>query len=150
MKPTLGFFLLLMMTACATAAPPDTSTPAAATTFDSTTTEAPATTATSTTAAADAAPPELEGTWRTDLGNGDRVALTLRRTSYQISRGGNSGSGAISVEGDTIVFSGSTLCDGVGTYQWSIEGEALTFTAADAGDPCGGRRPVLDGVTYTR
>jgi hypothetical protein len=154
MKPTLGLFLLLAMTACATALP-DTSvtTPAAATTIVTATTEAPATTAeptTSTTAAADAAPPELEGTWRTDLGNSDRVALTLRGTSYQISRGGNSGTGDISVEGDTIVFSGSSLCDGVGTYQWSIEGEALTFTAGDAGDPCGGRRPVLDGVTYTR
>lgn len=155
MKLTLGSFLLLVMTACATAAPDTsvTTTAPAATTIVTTTTEASATTAeptTSTTAAADAAPPELEGTWRTYLGNSDRVALTLRGTSYQISRGGNSGTGDISVEGDTIVFSGSSLCDGVGTYQWSIGGEALTFTAGDAGDPCGGRRPVLDGVTYTR
>lgn len=92
----------------------------------------------------------MEGTWRTDLGDGDRVTLSLRGTTYTITRGANSGNGDISVEGDTIVFSGSNLCDGVGTYQWSVEGESLTFSAADPGDPCSGRRPVLDGVTYNR
>jgi hypothetical protein len=92
----------------------------------------------------------LEGVWRTDLGNGDRVQLTLRGTDYGITRGGNSGSGDISVEGDLITFSGSNLCDGVGVYQWAVEGDSLTFTPTPSGDPCSGRRPVLDGVTYTR
>ena len=147
---------MLLVTACASATPDSTVVTTAAppaTTIATTTTEAPTTTAeptTTTTAAADAAPPELEGTWRTDLGNGDRVMLTLRGTSYGITRGGNSGSGDISVEGNTIVFSGSNLCDGVGTYEWEIEDGSLTFTQEESGDPCGGRRPVLDGITYTR
>lgn len=57
--------------------------------------------------------------------------------------------GDIKVVGGTIIFSGSNICDGTGTYRWSIESEALTFTASD-GDPCPGRSEVLDGVTYTR
>jgi hypothetical protein len=130
-----------------------TSAPSVETTTTVATTAAPATTQapiTTTTAAADAAPPEMEGTWRTDLGNGDRVTLTLRGTDYIIQRGGNSGNGDISVDGDLIIFSGSSLCDGVGTYQWSVEGDSLTLTPTESGDPCGGRLPVLDGVTYTR
>lgn len=155
MHRNLRLGLLLLAVACANAAPDPsiTTAPAVATSVATTTTEAPTSTAestTSTTAAADAAPPEMEGTWRTDLGNGDRVALTLRGTSYQISRGGNSGTGDISVDGDLIVFSGSSLCDGVGTYQWSVEGESLTFTPTESGDPCSGRLPVLNGVTYSR
>jgi len=90
----------------------------------------------------------LEGSWRADLGGGDLVTLTLEGTTYLISRGGNQGDGDIKVVGGTIVFSGSNLCDGVGTYKWSIESGALTF-AVSAGDPCAGRFEVLDGVTYT-
>lgn len=147
--------IALVTTACSstagdlsvTTAQPVASTIATPTTEVPTTTEAPITT---TTAAADAAPPEMEGVWRTDLGNNDRVQLNLRGNDYIITRGPNSGSGDISVDGDLITFSGSTLCSGVGTYQWTVEGDSLTFTADDSGDPCSGRRPVLDGVTYTR
>lgn len=147
---------LFFVTACAstsatsssTSAAPDlTTTTTVATTAAPVITAAPATT---TTAAADAAPPELEGVWQTDLGNGDRVQLNLRGNDYIITRGPNSGSGDISVDGGLIVFSGSNLCSGVGTYQWSVEGDSLTFTPTESGDPCSGRRPVLDGVTYTR
>ena len=80
----------------------------------------------------------------------DHVQLSLRGIVYRIYRGGDSASGTISVVGDEITFSGSSLCDGVGTYTWLIEGESLTFTAAEPADPCGGRLPVLDGVTYSR
>lgn len=146
--------IALVTTACSstagdpsvTTAQPVASTIATPTTEVPTTTEAPITTTT----AADAAPPEMEGVWRTDLGNNDRVQLNLRGNDYIITRGPNSGSGDISVDGDLITFSGSTLCNGVGTYQWTVEGDSLTFTADDSGDPCSGRRPVLDGVTYTR
>ncbi|HKZ18627.1 MAG TPA: hypothetical protein VJQ57_00810 [Acidimicrobiia bacterium] len=154
--PHLSIFRLvlaaLVATACSsTAGEPSVTTAGAVsstTTTGEPTTSAPPTT--STTAAVDAAPPEMEGVWRTDLGNGDRVQLTLRGTDYGITRGGNSGSGDISVDGDLITFSGSNLCDGVGVYQWAVEGDSLTFTPTESGDPCSGRRPVLDGVTYTR
>ncbi|HJR86678.1 MAG TPA: hypothetical protein VJ930_03360, partial [Acidimicrobiia bacterium] len=95
MHPLLIFRLVLIglvTTACSsavgepsvTAAQSVASTIATATTEAATTTEAPTT---STTAAADAAPPEMEGVWRTDLGNNDRVQLNLRGNDYIITRG---------------------------------------------------------------
>ena len=80
---------------------------------------------------------------------GDPVTLTLNGNSYTISRGSAAGGGRISVEGDIIVFSGSSLCSGVGTYRWTIDGNTLILEVTEAGDPCSGRRPVLDGVVYS-
>jgi hypothetical protein len=84
----------------------------------------------------------------TELGNGEVVFLTLRATSYQINRGPNSATGKISVEGDQIAFFDGSVCDERGSYTWSFDGDSLTLAVAD-GDPCSGRTPVLDQVTYT-
>jgi hypothetical protein len=95
------------------------------------------------------APAELVGSWVTKLDSGDKLTLTLSDKSYRLTRGPNSGSGRISVRGDEIEFSGSNLCDGTGTYHWSISGNSLTFKAFGPADPCGGTR-VLDGQVYVR
>jgi hypothetical protein len=97
----------------------------------------------------DSAPAELVGSWRTTLDSGDELTLTLRDKAYRITRGPNSGRGQIAVQGDEITFSGSNLCDGTGTYRWSIDGDRLAFTAVGPADPCGGTR-VLDGQDYLR
>ena len=120
----------------------------------STTAETTTTTAASTTTLApDAAPVELSGVWRTNLGTGDQVldnvSLTLSGNQYALQRGPNSATGSISVAGDTIAFFASSLCDGTGTYRWVVEGETLTLTVIDP-DPCGNRSLVLDGITYDR
>jgi hypothetical protein len=96
-----------------------------------------------------AAPAQLVGNWVTTLDSGDKLTLTLGSKSYRLTRGANSGSGHISVQGDEIEFSGSNLCDGTGTYHWSIDGDDLTFTAFGPTDPCGGTR-VLDRQVYVR
>ena len=150
-----AFFLLV--TACAsTSATTSSTTPAPTVETNTTvaTTAAPATTQapiTTTTAAADAAPPELEGSWRTLLGSGESRMLSLRGNQGVFNQPGGGGVvGEISVEGDRITFFESELCVAAGTWQWSIEGDSLTFTAVDPIDPCGSRRQVLEGVTYNR
>jgi hypothetical protein len=95
----------------------------------------------------DAAPEELQGEWQTT--NGDPATLTILRTSYHVRRGGGFGRGNISVDGEEIVFSGSDLCEGSGTYVWQIEDGTLTFTPVDD-DPCGGRTAVLIDRVYER
>lgn len=145
---------LCLLIACSGAGAPSDATTAAETTSTApSTTAAPATTtsapATTTTAAADAAPPELAGIWEGEVAPGDSVTLSLNGNSYTISRGGSAGTGRISVEGDIIRFSGSNLCSGEGTYRWTIEGDNLTLETIEAGDPCGGRREVFDGVIYS-
>lgn len=97
----------------------------------------------------DAPPAELLGKWRTTLDNGDELALTLSGKSYRLAKGPDTGNGRIAVRGDEIEFFGSSLCDGTGTYQWSIDGDRLTFTAFGPADPCSGGR-VLDGQIYVR
>lgn len=95
------------------------------------------------------APAELQGVWVTVLGGtGDRVTLTLNANRYEISRPPNAASGAIAVQGDQIQFSQSTVCNGIGTYTWSVRGSTLSFTVASEG--CPGRGEVLIGQTYTR
>jgi hypothetical protein len=114
-----------------------------------TTTAAP-----TTTFAPGSAPAELAGQWGTDLETGDpqmdRVFITFTGVRYSVSRGPNSATGNILVEGDRITFSGADVCSGVGVYQWSIDGDNLTFTMLDPPDECGLRSPILAGITYTR
>ena len=145
--------LPLTTTACDTPSAEPSVTTVTTTVTTAVTTAAPATTGAPTTpptTQGGSLPSEMEGVWRTDPGDADRVTLTLADTAYRIDRGPNSGNGDISVDGDRIVFSGSSLCGGAGTYRWSVEGDSLTFSLEDSGDPCSGRTSVLDGVTYTR
>ena len=101
------------------------------------------------TALPDAAPDELQGAWTTPSGDPDPVTLTITPSGYQVDRGLGFGRGAISVDGDQIRFFGSDLCDGEGTYAWSIDGGVLTFTP-EGDDPCGGRSVVLIDREYER
>ena len=52
------------------------------------------------------------------------------------------------MEGDELVFSNSNLCDGVGRYRWTLDGETLTLERLE--EACSGRAPVLEGATYAR
>ena len=100
---------------------------------------------TSTTLAPDAAPPELEGTWKTDIGQGVTDRLTLRGNSYSWNFGA---SGDISVNGDLIEFSNAAAqveCPGSGTYRWQIEEDILTFTLLEPGDDCSVRQSHFAG-----
>lgn len=142
-------FALLLIIGCAgntsNPTPEPTTGPSTAVTASGQTTE-PSLVAT---APAATAPAELVGSWSTTLDSGDKLTLTLSDTSYRLTRGPNSGSGRISVRGEEIEFSGSNLCDGAGTYHWSIDGDSLLFTSFGPADPCGGVR-VLDGQVYLR
>jgi hypothetical protein len=46
-------------------------------------------------------------------------------------------------------FYGGDPCSGRGSYDWSTDGETLTFRLIGE-DECPGRATVLDGYTYTR
>jgi hypothetical protein len=145
--------LCLLIACSGVAVPSDPTTTAETASTATSTTPVPTTTtsapATTTTAAADAAPPELAGIWEGEVTPSDSVTLSLNGNSYTISRGDSAGSGRISVEGDIIRFSGSNICDGEGTYRWTIEGDTLMLEITEAGDPCSGRREVFEGVTYS-
>jgi hypothetical protein len=95
---------------------------------------------TSTTLAPDAAPTELEGTWKIDIGQGVTDRLTLRGNSYSWSFGAG---GRISVNEDIIEFSDAidqATCPGSGSYRWQIEGDILTFTLLGPPDDCSVRQ----------
>ncbi|MGI9044317.1 MAG: hypothetical protein ACR2GK_09375 [Gemmatimonadaceae bacterium] len=55
----------------------------------------------------------------------------------------------ITVAGDRIDFSGSSVCTGTGAYRWSSPGSSLAFSALTA-DACPGRSEVLAGYTYNK
>ena len=91
----------------------------------------------------------LQATWRLQSETIEEpVRLYVRDGSYAISRGGASGSGSLAAEGDELVFSGSNLCDGVGRYRWTLDGERLDLEVVE--EACSGRGEVLEGATYSR
>jgi hypothetical protein len=98
-----------------------------------------------------AIPNELLGEWESQKGT-DPVVLTLRESgSYHVRRGVAQGFGAVSASagGAQLDFFGGDPCQERGSYEWSIQGDTLTFTpVGDEG--CPGRAAVLDGLTYTR
>jgi hypothetical protein len=91
---------------------------------------------TATTVAPDAAPPELEGVWKVDIGQGITDRVTFRGNRYSWNFGA---SGDISVNGDVIEFSNAAHqleCPGRGSYRWLVEGDILTFTILESPDDC--------------
>jgi hypothetical protein len=92
-------------------------------------------------------PAELAGIWRRSVG-GVTVDLTLQ-VGYTIDRGGNRGSGRVTVDGDSIEFHGSNLCQGNGNYTFLVEDHTLTFTMIGT-DPCPGRSEVLVPGSFRR
>ena len=105
---------------------------------------------TSTTLAPDAAPPELEGLWKVDSGQGETLRVTFRGNNYSWAHGAG---GHISVDGDTIEFSNAIdqlSCPGSGIYRWMIEGEILTFTLLDSPDDCTIRQGRFNGKEFYR
>jgi hypothetical protein len=98
-----------------------------------------------------AIPTQLLGEWESQKGT-DPVVLTLRESgSYYVRRGAAQGFGAVSASagGAQLDFFGGDPCQERGSYEWSIEGDALTFTPVGE-EGCPGRAAVLDGLTYTR
>lgn len=146
--------LLAMLAACS-----ETSSLTSVATSEQTTASLPTTTATElvTTSTSrslppDAVPPELSGTWETEMVDGHRIHLFLRENRYtaQVVRTPDSGNGKVSVNGDTITFSDSDRCPGDpgGTYSWVIENGELSFTLIGT-DPCGRNGAFLNGFTFT-
>jgi hypothetical protein len=111
------------------------------------------TTSSTPTAAQNPAPDALQATWTAVTNTTDAsnvlVTLTLAATRYVVSSPGHSASGSLAVRGDVIEFFGSTACSGSGSYRWSLQGTALSFTGTGA-DQCGDRGTALSGITYTR
>jgi hypothetical protein len=131
---------------------PSPSPPSTATTPPTATPVPPTPTATRTappspTAVANAAPIELQGTWRA-MDAPVRLDLVLGPGSYRITRGQNTGAGKIAVTGDEIRFFGSSLCSGSGTYRWTIDGTELRLVPVRP-DECDGRAVSLVDTVYT-
>ena len=94
------------------------------------------------------APADLQGRWQTVINDADKPVLTLTDFKYTIERLGI-GTGSIRVDGDQIVFFASNLCQGEGTYRWSIEGQTLTLAAVGP-DPCPNRADAIRNRPFTR
>jgi hypothetical protein len=115
------------------------------TTADATTTTVATTT---TSAAASAIPSEVVGSWQTVLPDGDELRLTLSDRGYQISRvGAGTASGRLDADGAQLVFSNSLVCDGTGTYTFTVTDTSLQL-AATTPDECPGRAAAIDGHTF--
>ena len=97
-----------------------------------------------------AIPDELVGDWESQKGT-DPVLLTLGANGYyRVKRGVARGMGAMRAANATqLDFFGGDPCSDRGSYEWTLDGETLTFTPVGE-DGCPGRAAVLDGLTYTR
>jgi len=101
-----------------------------------------------------AAPPELRGTWEAVSDSGSNLVLVIRDTGYRLTQsstaiGSQSATGRVEVDGDEIVFSNATVCNGDGRYRWSIEDDVLRFEPIGS-DACPGRTGSVAGTAYAR
>jgi hypothetical protein len=95
-------------------------------------------------------PADLVGRWQVELSPGDTLTLELKDGAYVISRSGaDSGRGRLELDGDTLVFSHSTICAGEGRYAWSIEAGELQLTSI-APDACPSRAGLIEGQSFSR
>ena len=95
-------------------------------------------------------PAELVGDWESQKGS-DPVLLTLGANGYySVKRGVARGMGAMTAaNAGQLDFFGGDPCSDRGSYEWTLEGETLTFTPVGE-DGCPGRAAVLKDLTYTR
>lgn len=107
-------------------------------------------------------PAEVVGIWETDLRDyypddddicspcGPEVTLTIgAEGTWRVQRAGGQASGGLSLDDGHLVFGPSTVCPGIGTYEWRSDGDTLTLTAVEP-DDCVRRQEALDGPTYVR
>ena len=94
------------------------------------------------------APAEMLGKWTAEFAQDDIAEITITPTGIKIVGFGGSDV-RLEVTGDELALSHSQLCDGVGRYRWSIEGDKLRFDSIQP-DPCDFRGKRFDGITYTR
>ena len=113
--------------------------------------------AASASSASPALPPQLAGQWGIPWNSptpGGTEFMTLADSHFTFVFNHHLGEGAVgdvSVSGDTITFGPSQVCNGTGTYQWSLSADdGLTFVqVAGSSDPCQ-REPILVSGTWTR
>lgn len=138
-------FLSVLLAGCAAAdVSPDPGSPSAPAESASLPSEpaTPEPTASPSTAPSESQEPRaLFGTWRTTLA-GTPLSLEITESTYRIVRGGNSGAGSVSVDGDRIEFFDSSLCSGTGVYRWTITDGTLSFFPIET-EPCTGRAEAL-------
>jgi len=110
----------------------------------------PASTPSATASETAAIPDELVGDWESRKGS-DSVLLTIRDNgTYLVLRVPAMGIGHMTaVDGTQLDFFGGDPCADRGSYEWSIEGETLTFIPVGE-DECPGRAAVLDELPYAR
>ena len=80
------------------------------------------------------------------------MLLTLNKSGSYYARSiipPHHGAFSVSADGTQLEFFGSYPCMDRGSYEWSIDGGKLTFTAIGE-DECRGRQSILDPLTYTR
>jgi hypothetical protein len=94
-------------------------------------------------------PEELLGEWESHKGT-DPVLLTFQENGqYRVRRGYARGFGNMAAEGPRLDFFGGDPCPDRGSYEWTVEGDTLTFTQVGE-DACPGRAAVFVGLVYTR
>jgi hypothetical protein len=104
--------------------------------------------------AATPAPGGLAGSWAFETGDGTSQRLVLHGQTYTVyvlgggQTASDTASGRIDVDGDQITFYGGSRCPGSGTYQWTVAGGVLRFSARDS-DPCP-RSELLPSAAWTR
>jgi hypothetical protein len=102
----------------------------------------------------DAAPAQLQGTWKLVSGNAleKGILFVIGDRHYRVPT--YLAHGDLAVNGNQIAFFNAAICgltlpEGIGRYHWTVKGGALHFQVIGE-EPCGGRADILDGTTYER
>ena len=104
--------------------------------------------------AGDAAPPELQGTWKlvTKRSPERGLLFVISDRHYRVPT--RLANGDLAVDGNEVLFYNAAICgltlpEGVGRYRWAVEGNTLRFDLLGQ-EPCGGRRDILAHGVYRR